>query len=214
MHTSQPAAPMSNRTTWVSRRLCYLTMQKIHIILKISTNKTIIYPRKYTVDVIKHILDTELSHRIRSTGDRPPQLRHTRWIAGTDQSPKIQHHDNGQAAHTLTMSKRKLPDTIPTDRVAADGTETPVSPPRAVVPKGSPADAFLQASPPSPESTVRTISIATIQSNSTTVNADLRFTICAQGDMEQTTYVECSCHCRTTNQDQSHNYQKKCCTSR
>jgi hypothetical protein len=55
------------------------------------------------------------------------------------------------------MSKRKLPDTIPTDRVAADCTETPVTPPRAVVPKGSPADAFLQTSPPSPETTVRTL---------------------------------------------------------
>jgi len=178
------------------------------MILKLSTNKTIIYPREYTVAALKHILDIELSHRIRSTGDRPPQLLHIRLIAGTDQSPKIQDHYIGQAGHTLTMSKRKLPDTIPTDRVAADCTETPVTPPRAVVPKGSPADAFLQTSPPSPESTVRTISIATIQSNSTTVNADLRFTICAQGDMEQTTYVECSCNCRTTNQDQSHNYQK------
>jgi hypothetical protein len=63
---------------------------------------------------------------------------------------------NGQADTTRNMSKRKLPETIPTDRVAADFTETPVTPPRTAVPKGSPADAFLQTSPASPDSHVRT----------------------------------------------------------
>jgi hypothetical protein len=62
---------------------------------------------------------------------------------------------NWQADIALTMNKRKLPESIPTDRAAADCTETPITPPRAVVPKGSPADAFLQMSPASPDSQVR-----------------------------------------------------------
>jgi hypothetical protein len=60
------------------------------------------------------------------------------------------------------MSKRKLPEGIPTEQVPDRTAAT--TPPRAVVPKGSPADAFLQATPTSPET-------------NTTVNAAIFFAI-------------------------------------